>query len=51
MEDILILVDENDKEIGECGKMEAHVKKLLHRAFSLFLYNPKTKEILIQQRA
>lgn len=51
MEDILILVDENDKEIGSCLKMEAHVKKLLHRAFSLFLYNPKTNEFLIQQRA
>jgi len=31
-------------------KLEAHEKGLLHRAFSLFIFNDK-KELLIQQRA
>lgn len=46
----LILVNENDLEIGSCFKLEAHEKKLLHRAFSIFVYNDKN-ELLIQQRA
>ena len=46
----VILVDENDQPIGEMEKMEAHVKGLLHRAFSGFIFNDK-KELLIQQRA
>ncbi len=46
----VILVDENDKQIGVCDKLEAHEKALLHRAFSIFLFNEK-KEILLQQRA
>ena len=51
MEDILILVDENDREIGHMGKMEAHVEKKLHRAFSLFLYDREEDSMLIQRRA
>lgn len=51
MEDILILVDEKDREIGHMGKMEAHVEKKLHRAFSLFLYDSKEDTMLIQKRA
>lgn len=51
MEDILILVDENDQEIGHMGKMETHVEKKLHRAFSLFLYDREEDSILIQKRA
>lgn len=51
MEDLLILVDEKNREIGYMGKMETHVKKLLHRAFSLFLYDKEKDELLIQQRA
>lgn len=49
MEDRLILVDIDDNPIGEAGKLEAHVKSLLHRAFSVFLY--KDGKMLIQKRA
>ena len=51
-----ILVNENDHIIGECSKSEAHTfsitnpRALLHRAFSLFLFNTEGK-LLIQQRA
>lgn len=46
----VILVDEKDQEIGQMEKMEAHEKGLLHRAFSVFLFNDKN-ELLLQQRA
>ena len=46
----VILVDENDNSIGETGKMEAHLKGLRHRAFSVFIFNSKG-EMLLQQRA
>lgn len=46
----VILVDENDQEIGIMEKHEAHEKALLHRAFSVFVFNEK-KELLLQQRA
>lgn len=46
----LILVNEADQEIGVAEKMEAHRKNLLHRAFSVMIYNAKG-ELLIQRRA
>ena len=46
----VILVDENDQEIGIMEKQEAHEKGLLHRAFSVFVFN-ENKELLLQQRA
>ena len=46
----VILVDEKDKPIGEMEKIEAHEKALLHRAFSILIFNSKN-ELLIQQRA
>jgi isopentenyl-diphosphate delta-isomerase len=49
-EEQVILVDENDKPIGTAEKMEAHQKGLLHRAFSIFIFNSKG-EMLLQQRA
>jgi isopentenyl-diphosphate delta-isomerase len=49
-EDEVILVDEQDNEIGKAGKMEVHEKALLHRAFSVFVFNSKG-EMLLQQRA
>ncbi|MBP6023801.1 isopentenyl-diphosphate Delta-isomerase [Ferruginibacter sp.] len=48
--DKLILVDENDMPIGTIEKMEAHQKALLHRAFSVFIFNTKG-EMLLQRRA
>lgn len=50
MEEKVILVNENDEPIGLMGKLEAHEKALLHRAFSVFILNDK-KEIMLQQRA
>jgi isopentenyl-diphosphate delta-isomerase len=46
----VVLVDERDREIGVMEKMEAHQKALLHRAFSVFVYNSKG-EMLLQRRA
>lgn len=50
MADNVILVTTDDKVIGECDKMSAHVKGLLHRAFSIFIFN-SNGELLIQRRA
>jgi isopentenyl-diphosphate delta-isomerase len=46
----VILVDKDDCEIGVMEKMEAHKQAVLHRAFSVFLFNPQGK-MLLQQRA
>ncbi|MBL7725327.1 MAG: isopentenyl-diphosphate Delta-isomerase [Chitinophagaceae bacterium] len=46
----VILVDEQDNPIGSCEKLEAHRKGLLHRAFSVFIFNSKG-EMLLQKRA
>lgn len=46
----VILVDEQDMELGVMEKMEVHEKALLHRAFSIFIFNSKG-ELLLQQRA
>jgi len=46
----LVLVDENDKEIGVEEKLVVHKKGLLHRAFSIFVFNSK-KEVLLQKRS
>jgi len=46
----IILVDENDVQIGTMEKMEVHQKALLHRAFSVFIFNNKG-EMLLQKRA
>ena len=46
----VILVNENDQEIGTMEKMEAHQKGLLHRAFSIVIFNSKG-ELLLQKRA
>ena len=49
--ELLIWVDENDIETG-CGeKMETHRLGQLHRAFSLFLYDPESRQVLLQKRA
>lgn len=46
----VILVNEQDQVIGEMEKLEAHQKGLLHRAFSVFVFNDN-KELLLQKRA
>jgi len=50
VEELVILVDERDNQIGLMPKMEAHEKAQLHRAFSVFVFNDKN-ELLLQQRA
>ncbi|MBO3116792.1 isopentenyl-diphosphate Delta-isomerase [Winogradskyella sp. DF17] len=49
-EEQVILVDEHDNAIGLMPKMEAHEKALLHRAFSVFIFNSRN-ELMLQQRA
>lgn len=46
----VVLVNELDEELGTMEKMQAHSLGLLHRAFSVFVFNEKN-ELLIQQRA
>lgn len=46
----VILVSEQDAAVGEMEKMEAHRKGILHRAFSVFIFNSKG-EMLLQRRA
>ncbi len=46
----VILVDEQDHEVGTAGKLAAHRKALLHRAFSIFIFDLSSR-MLIQQRA
>jgi isopentenyl-diphosphate delta-isomerase len=50
MEQQVILVNEKDEVTGTAGKMEAHQTGLLHRAFSIFVFNSQG-EMLLQQRA
>jgi isopentenyl-diphosphate Delta-isomerase len=49
-EEEVILVTREDVQIGLMPKMEAHQKAVLHRAFSVFVFNDKG-ELLLQQRA
>lgn len=49
MEEV-ILVDISDNAIGRMEKLEAHQKGVLHRAFSVFIFN-ENNELLLQRRA
>ena len=49
-EENVILVNEKDEKIGLMSKLEAHEKGVLHRAFSVFIFNDKG-ELMLQQRA
>jgi len=46
----VVLVDENDVATGMMPKLEAHEKGVLHRAFSVFIFN-LNGDMLLQQRA
>jgi isopentenyl-diphosphate delta-isomerase len=50
MSDFVILVDENDNQIGFEEKLKAHQNANLHRCFSIFVFNKKG-QLLLQQRA
>ena len=47
---MVILVNQENEQLGTMPKMEAHEKGVLHRAFSVFVMNPDG-EIMLQQRA
>ncbi len=46
----VILVDQNDKPTGKMEKLEVHQKGLMHRAVTVYVFNPKG-ELLLQRRA
>ncbi len=48
--EFVILVDEQDNELGTMEKLEAHQQGKLHRAISVFIFNSK-KQLLLQKRA
>jgi isopentenyl-diphosphate delta-isomerase len=49
-DEFVILVDEQDNEIGSMEKIEAHEKAVLHRAFSIFIFN-EMGQMMLQRRA
>lgn len=50
MEDQLVLVNEKDEIVGVGPKLKIHREGLLHRAFSIFIFN-SLGELLLQRRA
>ena len=55
MNEVCILVDQNDSCIGSASKKDCHLieninKNMLHRAFSVFLFD-SNKRLLLQQRS
>jgi isopentenyl-diphosphate delta-isomerase len=50
MIDSVVLVNEFDEDVGPMEKMEAHRRALLHRAFSVFIFN-ESGDMLLQRRA
>ncbi|KAK2150225.1 hypothetical protein NP493_2836g00002 [Ridgeia piscesae] len=55
LEEECILIDNDDNNIGSASKKTCHLleninKGMLHRAFSVFLFNPEG-ELLLQQRS
>lgn len=50
LDELITLVDDQDAELGGATKAQVHREGLLHRAFSIFLFNP-AGELLLQRRA
>lgn len=50
MDEFVVLIDNEDNRIGLMEKMQAHLQGVLHRAFSVFVFNDNN-EMLLQQRA
>ncbi len=48
-EERVILVDSLDQQTGVLGKMDAHIRGVLHRAFSVFVFDDKGNLILMQR--
>jgi isopentenyl-diphosphate Delta-isomerase len=56
MDEVCIVLDTDDNPLGSASKKTCHLMSninngLLHRAFSVFLFHPKTHKLLLQQRA
>ena len=56
MDEVCIVLDREDHPIGSASKKTCHLMSninagLLHRAFSVFLFDPDSKKLLLQQRA
>ncbi len=49
-EELVVLVDEQDRELGAMEKLAAHRTGALHRAFSVFIFNSEG-DLMLQQRA
>ncbi len=49
-EELVVLVNEHDEDLGTMGKLEAHQVGALHRAFSVFLFDEKGR-LMVHQRA
>jgi isopentenyl-diphosphate delta-isomerase len=49
-EERVVLVDENDREIGTGEKLAVHRSGALHRAFSVFIFDPQGR-VFLQRRA
>lgn len=45
----IIRVDEDDNTLGPIEKMEAHIRGVLHRAFSILVFNAQA-QLLLQKR-
>ena len=50
MTDEVILVDDQDRVTGSMEKLQAHRRGLLHRAFSIFVFNDRF-ELMLQRRS
>lgn len=56
MEERCIVTSEDDRSLRDGSKKECHLmtnieKGLLHRAFSVFLFDPSSGKLLLQRRA
>lgn len=56
MDEVCIVLDRDDRAIASASKKTCHLMSninagLLHRAFSVFLFDPDSKKLLLQQRA
>ena len=55
--DTVLVLDNNDNIVGSASKKESHVfspqqpRAILHRAFSVFLFDKSDGRLLLQQRA
>src|SRR3989344_9608929 len=51
MTEYMDIINEKNEVMGKTTKEEIYVKKLPHRIVHIFVINPKTKEVYVQQRA